>query len=292
VVLALTLALIAAVSADNLLANPGFEEAVNEQPASWDVYLLDPERSLARIDSAAYAGERSVLLQNALPYDNEPYNNWSQNVLQPLGGKRLRAEASIRTETAGAAALWVQCWRKKPLRVLHLADSSLEAPVAGTSDWQQVSVYFTAPPETDFVTVRCVLTGSGTAWFDGVSLEIQPGETADTISPPSEARRETSARTGRQEMLMPQMPALPVSPVAPLPPELQSTDGFDAMSGNADALLQGAALRAAVEAMQHSNSAMLEELEALRDELQRLKADLPKLNEPAPPPLVPHEGFE
>ncbi|MCC6144243.1 MAG: hypothetical protein IT368_10600, partial [Candidatus Hydrogenedentes bacterium] len=152
----LAIAWAAALGADNLLGNPGFEETVNQRPAAWDVYLQDAAVSLARVDGAAQSGAWSAMIQNALPYDQEPYNNWSQNVVQKLGGQRLRVAASVRTENVGGAALWVQCWQERPLRVLRIADTSEATPISGTHDWQALSLYFTPPPGTDFLTVRCV----------------------------------------------------------------------------------------------------------------------------------------
>ena len=49
----------------------------------------------------------------------------------------------------------------------------VEAPLqTGDMDWRQFVIKASAPPEADYVKVVLASTVSGTAWFDGLSLEI------------------------------------------------------------------------------------------------------------------------
>ena len=49
----------------------------------------------------------------------------------------------------------------------------IEAPlVTGDMEWRQFVIKGTAPMEADYVKVVLACTVSGTAWFDGLSLEI------------------------------------------------------------------------------------------------------------------------
>ena len=155
---------------DNLLANPGFEALTADQPARWDTYVQPKPGAVARLDDVAHSGDYAVWLHTPTPYAKEPVNNWSQNIIADFGGETLRVAGFIRVVDAKEAALWLQCWRKKPWGVLAAASTSIDMPVYGTADWQEVSMEVEVPEGTDFVTLRCVLLGTGSAWFDDISV--------------------------------------------------------------------------------------------------------------------------
>lgn len=157
---------------ENLLANGGFEDLAGSAPARWDVFVQPREGASASVSQAAHTGAHSVQLQVATPYENDPMNNWSQNVLGEYGGKKLRLSGYIKVQEAQDAAILVQCWRKDPFGVLYVASTATRAPVYGTKDWDETFVEFDVPIKTDFLTVRCILKGTGAAWFDDVSLEV------------------------------------------------------------------------------------------------------------------------
>lgn len=174
---------VAAFAADTppMLANGGFEQLQGERPVRWDIFIapypqasVAPALPTARISREAQAGDYCAVLETPLQYPNEPYNNWSQNIIGRYGGQRLRVSGWIKTENADGAAIWVQCWRRDPLRVAHVANTGDTVPIYGTTDWQQVSLEFDVPEQTSFLTLRCVLKGGGKAWFDEVILEPAP----------------------------------------------------------------------------------------------------------------------
>ena len=157
----------------NLLLNSDFEAVdLSGMPAPWALFVLPRKGVEGRIDSIARNGESSVMLHTPEPYPTEPANNWSQVILRDVASKELRLEGYIRTEAATEAALWLQCFSQNPARVVAAQTSSIETPVRGTSDWTRVEVALRAPQETDFLVVRCVLTGTGKAWFDSIALQV------------------------------------------------------------------------------------------------------------------------
>lgn len=155
----------------NLLANPGFDELDGTKPAHWDLYIAPQEGALGAPDGAPLDGEYCAMIHIPQPYAQEPYNNWSQPVFGDFGGKTLRVSGHIRTVNATDASLWVQCFRKTPWGVLAVARTSERSPRSGTSGWDRVETTVDVPEGTDYVMVRCVLKGRGTAWFDSLRLE-------------------------------------------------------------------------------------------------------------------------
>ena len=112
------------------------------------------------------------MLYTPEPYPTEPANNWSQVIITDAASKELHLRGFIRTEEATEAALWLQCFSRNPARVVAAQTSSLELPVRGTTGWTEVRLAITAPQQTDFLVVRCVLTGTGKAWFDAIELRV------------------------------------------------------------------------------------------------------------------------
>ena len=100
---------------DNLLANPGFEKLSVDQPVRWNLFVQPQEGAFGRIDDTAHSGKYAVQLHIPTPYPRDPANNWSQNILGEFGGQRLRLSGYLKTADATEAALWLQCWRKRPL---------------------------------------------------------------------------------------------------------------------------------------------------------------------------------
>ena len=180
-----------AASAANFIVNGAFDEARGGVPYQWQVFVAPMDGAEAALDDAiAFEGDHSIRLHVAEPYPREPYNNWSQNVMRPPAGERVELSAAIRTEDATRAEVWVQCFARGPLRELRRFTTADETPVFGTKDWTEVAMTIDIPPETDFLTIRCVLIGEGTAWFDAISLarhEPPPLEDIDleVLEPPN-----------------------------------------------------------------------------------------------------------
>ncbi len=161
----------------NLLANASFEEiSPDGRPAHWSAFVMPQDGAFAEADPLALEGARAAMLHIPNPYEREPANNWSQIVLADVAGKQLVFTGNIRTEAAGEAALWLQCFTKSPARVTAAATSTAEGRFAGTNDWTPVEVRLMAPANVDFVVVRCVLKGQGSAWFDELRLEVAQEE--------------------------------------------------------------------------------------------------------------------
>jgi hypothetical protein len=176
--------------ADNLLANGGFEQMEGAAPAQWSLFVAPMPGAEGRVDGEdPHDGAAGVMLHNPEAYGREPANNWSQNVIADLGGKRVRLTGAIRTRDATEAALWAQCCTRRPWRVLSFVTTSDTHPRYGSSDWEEVSVEFDVPDATDFIAVRCVIKGRGTAWFDSIALRevtqenASPARAASTDDP-------------------------------------------------------------------------------------------------------------
>ena len=83
-------------------------------------------------------------------------------------GSPVGLRASVRTESAGRAGLWVRV--NGPDGALE-SDTMSDRAVTGTTDWTPYSVEVEVPLEAETVDVGVWLAGSGTVVVDGVVLE-------------------------------------------------------------------------------------------------------------------------
>ncbi len=286
----------------NLLANSGFEELVADRPAGWDLYVEPMAGAFGRLDGDARSGRYAVMLHTPVPYARDPANNWSQNIIGAYGGKRLRASAYIKVRDAQEAALWVQCWRRRPVSVIASASSGVSQPVYGTRHWEKVSFTLDVPRNTDFITVRCVLLGTGTAWFDDVTLEIDHDAT--------EPQRKSDATPSSAHSGERSLPDKTAAGDADAPPSvLKEADraARDAATQRAADLASVArmdeeltrlreaniALAEALDQMRAAHDAMLQQLGELQQQLEQMRGETPAPMAPRlrqrrhAPPLVP-----
>ncbi len=298
---------------DNLLANPGFEKLSVDQPVRWNLFVQPQEGAFGRIDDTAHNGKYAVQLHIPTPYPRDPANNWSQNILGEFGGQRLRLSGYLKTADATEAALWLQCWRKRPWGVLYCATTSTDTPVYGDRDWEFVSLEFTVPEKTDFLILRCVLKGVGAAWFDDLQLAVVEEDTSDgdmkTVATQKDEKEEKEAQAKKEKEKEVEENALspastetasetasPSSPVSDEAPEidllntgifapaqeeattaLASIEVMDSEMG--DLRATNHMLAEAVQQMQDANAELREEIFLLRGELQALQLQLTTVRE-------------
>ncbi|MBI2434742.1 MAG: hypothetical protein HYV26_17945 [Candidatus Hydrogenedentes bacterium] len=237
---------------ENLLQNGGFEAEDGGKPAAWDVFVGPQAGALADVDVSAHGGKAAAMLFTPEPYETDPINNWSQNVLGVWGGHRLELRGFIKSENAGQALLWLQCWRRQPWGVLHIGTTS-EQVLVGTQDWTEVSTEVDVPVDTDFLTVRCVLKGAGRAWFDDVSLRELPPAPVETKPPAAGAQ----------------------APGPSGPEQRQAQQELGGLENALGALKSdNQKLSEMLRGLREENKGLSEELQQLREELQRLQENL------------------
>src|SRR4029434_4846531 len=86
-------------------------------------------------------------------------------------GKRVRYSGYIRTEgvTRGFAGLW---WRVDgPAGVLAF-DNMQDRGVKGTTDWTKYTIELPVDPSVKNINFGALFPGDGTAWFDGLTIEL------------------------------------------------------------------------------------------------------------------------
>jgi len=226
-------------TAGNLLRNPGFEELVMGLPAAWKAFVYPAPGAFAKLIEPGHGGAHAAALVIGAPYRREPDNNWSQHIAVPAGTRRLRFAGWIRAEGTGADAfLWLQCWQRRPARLL----GEIRTPaLSRRNEWIFAEASMDVPAGTDFAMVRLTLRGSGEGWFDDLELIAEtsagsgsPAGTSPTLSgtePPAAAPPSSQAETATPTHAAAASTPLPAPPsetapssgnVTQLPPSVQS----------------------------------------------------------------------
>lgn len=164
------------------VVNGQVEVGEGATPAGWSHDAADSSHRASWSDDSPHSGRRC--LKTVVAPDAEP--TWiatRQGGIGLLGGAKYRMTAWVRAENVQGFAGWY-------IHVGNRENPMLLAPTLNGGDgsygWKQVTAEFTAPTEANLADLGTVLRGTGTAWFDDVTLEqLTPGR--------------LSARVGKQE---------------------------------------------------------------------------------------------
>ena len=86
-------------------------------------------------------------------------------------GKRVRFSGYIKTDgvTNGFAGLW---WRVDGASGVLAFDNMQDRGVTGTTDWKRYDIELPVAANAKNINFGAILTGNGTAWFDGLSVQL------------------------------------------------------------------------------------------------------------------------
>ena len=100
-----------------------------------------------------------------------------------IRGKKVHLSGYVKTQdiTKGYAGLWM---RVDGPSAVAAFDNMGNRGITGTTDWTKYDIELAAPWDAKHINFGGILTGDGTAWIDGLTLELDgkpydPGEAAD-----------------------------------------------------------------------------------------------------------------
>ena len=151
--------------------NGGLEAGRGDVPAGWRHDPQDEQHHAYWVTENPHSGKRC--LKTVVAEGAEP--TWiatRQSGIHIIGGARYVMRAWVKAESVEGNAGWY-------IHVGNEQNSMIISPMlnggAGTYDWKEVSAEFTAPKDANIADLGTVLRGTGTAWFDDVSLECLDG---------------------------------------------------------------------------------------------------------------------
>jgi erythromycin esterase-like protein len=91
--------------------------------------------------------------------------------IKEAAGKRVHYSGYIKTEgiTRGFAGLW---WRVDGPSGVLAFDNMQDRGVTGTTDWKRYDIELPVGADARNINFGAILTGDGSAWFDGLAIEL------------------------------------------------------------------------------------------------------------------------
>jgi len=173
------------------LVNGDVEQGSGDVPSGWKHDDSDAQHQATWSTEHPQSGTRC--LKTVVADGAEP--TWiatRQAGIHIIGGAKYVMRAWVKAENVKGRAGWY-------IHVGNQEKSMMIAPMLtageGTFDWKQVTAEFTAPAEANRADLGTVLRGTGTAWFDNVTLECHPDGTLRARA--SAPERMTLNETGR-----------------------------------------------------------------------------------------------
>ncbi|OHD66457.1 MAG: hypothetical protein A2096_05020 [Spirochaetes bacterium GWF1_41_5] len=172
-----------AFPADNLLLNPGFEEAAgdNKAPAAWTQAKKGIEGELEWVSDTVHSGKKAVKITARIytpPAKGYGSAAWTSSMIDaPKINSRITVSAWIkcRDVVPGTGAAYYKlrftlyAWDEQKKKVKHWDILCTD----GTIDWKKFETSLPILDQTRYLSVACSLTAcTGTAWIDDV--EIKP----------------------------------------------------------------------------------------------------------------------
>ncbi len=163
------------------LLNGDVELGQGDTPAAWSHDRGDSTHRASWSTESPQSGTRCLKTEVA-PGAEPTWIATRQRGIHIVGGARYRMRAWVRAENVeGHAGWYIHVGnREKPMLLAPMLSAG-----GGSYDWKLVETEFVAPPEANLASVGTVLRGTGTAWFDNVSLEcVEPGRLTATCDRP------------------------------------------------------------------------------------------------------------
>lgn len=153
------------------LRNGGMEDGAGDTPAAWKHDAADEGHRASWVEERPHAGRKC--LKTVVAAGAEPtWISTRQSRIRIMGGARYVMRGWVRaSEVQGFAGWYIHVGNaRNAMQIGPMLDAG-----GGNYDWKEVRAEFTAPKDADIADLGTVLRGTGTAWFDDVSLECLDG---------------------------------------------------------------------------------------------------------------------
>jgi hypothetical protein len=149
------------------IRNPGVEEGSGDTPDGWSHDSEDVQHIASWSTESPHSGKRC--LKTVVADGAEP--TWiatRQRDIKIIGGARYVMRAWVKAQNVKGSCGWY-------IHVGNSTNNMLISPMLTVTDstfgWRELKTEFTAPADADVADLGTVLRGTGTAWFDDISLE-------------------------------------------------------------------------------------------------------------------------
>ncbi len=149
------------------LTNTGVELGDSTSPFGWSVETGDSTHNMSWTSENPHSGSK-CLKTVVSPGAQSTWLSARQSNIRIVGGAKYTLKGWVKgLNTTGLVGWYIHVGNDSNTMMI----SPMPTIGGGTFDWKEVVAEFTAPAEANKADLGTVLYGTGTAWFDDVSLE-------------------------------------------------------------------------------------------------------------------------
>ncbi len=148
--------------------NSGLEKETRYGPLGWDFNLPDLNRKVEYAKGEAHTGDRSIKIIAESEKLTRPFGA-TQNNLHLLSGVNYVLEGWVKAQDVRGDARIAVVLGNTDTENFNLGTEKVSAGT-GTYDWKKVTLEFTAPKNVTGARIKILVEGTGTAWFDDITL--------------------------------------------------------------------------------------------------------------------------
>lgn len=161
------------------LLNGGMEEGSGDAPTWWVHDGGDPAHRATWVEEFPRTGQKCLKLEVA-PGAANSWISTRQTAISLEGGRTYTLRGWVRAENTPPGSLtgWYihVATPLNPIAINHGLNAG-----SGTYDWREVSWTFTTPVDAVSASIGTMLWGTGAAWFDDVSLDLQGSDLPEAL---------------------------------------------------------------------------------------------------------------
>jgi len=140
-----------------------------EVPSSWSFGAARPDAYETGMEAGgSQPGGKVAFIR--IKSTDQGFGTLQQSIgAEAYRGKRLHLSASLRSEHAGSAQMWMRIDGNDG-RVIGF-DNMSDRPLTGDRGWQRCDIVLDVPDDAKHIGFGFLLSGTGTAWADDFKLE-------------------------------------------------------------------------------------------------------------------------
>jgi hypothetical protein len=151
--------------------NGGLEKETRYGPLGWDLDLPDINRKVECVTGEGHTGNRSIKVTASSEKITTPLDATQQN-LHLLSGVSYILEGWVKAENVKGDARIAVILGNSDSEDFKLGSEKVSCGT-GTYDWKKVTLKFTVPENVTGARIQTLVEGTGTAWFDDITLSCK-----------------------------------------------------------------------------------------------------------------------
>jgi hypothetical protein len=155
----------------------------DQPPSGWFLAGSKPKNYLTGVDKMVILEGRPSAYILSATAETEGFGTLMQSVdAANYTGKRVRLRASLKSQAVGGwTGMWMRVDREKTTVAF---DNMQNRAITGTQTWSTRDVVLDVPEDATSISFGILLSGTGEAWVNHVTLETVGRETETTGSKP------------------------------------------------------------------------------------------------------------